>query len=61
MFQDMARTDIHYKKKWLWEDNSVNTQGRIIWFQEFHFNPFCTFHDIAQTGIHYDKYKVKGR
>jgi len=29
-FQDMAQTHIHYKKKWLWEDNYVNIQGRIM-------------------------------
>jgi len=26
---------------------------------KFNFNPFCTFQDMAQTGIYYDKYKVK--
>ena len=28
--KDMAQTDIHYEKKWLWGDNSVNIQGRIM-------------------------------
>ena len=28
--QDMARMSNHYEKKWLWEDNSVEIQGRIM-------------------------------
>ena len=28
--KDMAQTDIHYEKKWLRGDNSVNIQGRIM-------------------------------
>jgi len=26
---------------------------------KLNFNPFCAFQDMAQTGIYYDKYKVK--
>jgi len=26
----MAQTGIHYGKKWLWGDNYVNIQGRIM-------------------------------
>jgi len=33
----------------------------IYLLTKFHFNPFRTFQDIVQTGIHYDNYKVKGR
>jgi len=30
-FQDMAQTGIHYENnKWLWGDNYVNIQGRIM-------------------------------
>jgi len=29
-FKDMAQTGIHYEKKWLWGDNYVNIQCRII-------------------------------
>ena len=54
-------------EKWLWGDNSVNIQGRII---DFGFCPsahchlsinqdslksFCTFQDNARTGIQYEK------
>jgi len=28
---------------------------------KFHLNAFCIFQDMARTGIHYEKYKVKGR
>jgi len=27
----------------------------------FNFNPLCTFQDMAQTGIHYEKKMVKAR
>jgi len=27
----------------------------------FNFNPFCTFQDMAQTYIHYEKKMVIGR
>ena len=58
------------KNKWLRGDNYVNIQCRIMVLVQCHSPdchlslnqvPFCTFQDIAQTGIHHDKYKVKGR
>jgi len=39
-FQDMARTGINYEKKWLWGDNSVNIQDRIIILVHYPF-PHC--------------------
>jgi len=41
--------------------SSVLPPINIYVWTKFHFNPFCTVQDIGQTGIHYDKYKVKGR
>ena len=31
----------------------------VLGCTKFNFNPFCAFQDMAQTGIYYDKYKVK--
>jgi len=36
---------------WYMRDNSVIYRVGL-WF---HFNPICTFQDMAQTGIHYEK------
>ena len=48
-------------------DNTVNIQGRIMvivpflpltdiyLLTKFHFNPFCTFQDMARTGNNYEK------
>ena len=49
-------------------DNSVNIQGRImvlgfcrsshchLSIYKFHFNPFCTFQDMARTGNNCEKW-----
>ena len=49
-------------------DNTVNIQGRIMvivpflpltdiyLLTKFHFNPFCTFQDMARTGNNYEKW-----
>jgi len=61
------------KEKMFMGDNSVNQQGMImvlvlgtsshchLSINQVSFQSYCTFQDMAQTGIHYDKYKVKGR
>jgi len=68
----MAQTSIHYEK-WLWGDNSININGRIMVLvycpfsychlstTKFNINPFCTFKDMTQADIHYEKYMVMGR
>mgnify|MGYP007133519434 CR=1 FL=1 len=58
-----------WKNKWLMGDNLINIQRRIMVFvhwpsphchlsiNKFHFNPFCTFQDMAFTSIHYEQNK----
>ena len=63
-FQDIDQTGIHYEKKWLRGDNSINIQGRImvlvhstsshccLSINQVSFQFLCTFQDMARTGIH---------
>ena len=62
--------DIHplRRKKMVTGDNTVNIQGRVmvlvhstsshcnLSITKFHFNPFCTFQDMTQTGNNYEKW-----
>jgi len=55
-------------KKWLRGDNTVNIQGRSIVLVHstsshchLSINQVSFLYLLARTGIHYDKYKVKGR
>jgi len=66
-FQDMTSI---MKNTWLWGDNSVNIQGRIMvlvhfpsylltfiyLLTKFHFNPFSTLKDMVWTCIRYEKW-----
>ena len=49
--QYMARISDHYGKTWLMGDNSAIYRAGLLFF-----NSFCTFQDMAQTGIHYIKW-----
>ena len=66
--QDLARTSNHYERKnWLWGDNSINIQGRIMVLEhcpsshchlsinQVSFNPCCTLQDLARTSNHYER------
>jgi len=64
----MARISIHNEKRLIRDNPVIYRVG--LWFlcstlpitamymyllTKFHFNPICTFQDMAQTGIHYEK------
>ena len=44
----------------LWFLSSALPLINIYVCTKFNFNPFCTFQDMAQTGIHYEKKWLKG-
>ena len=44
----------------LWLLSSALPLINIYECTKFNFNPFCTFQDMAQTGIHYGKKWLRG-
>ena len=66
--QDMTKKTTFYEKNYretkckigLWFSSSALPLIYIYICTKFNFNPFCTFKDMAQTGIHFDKKQLWG-
>jgi len=44
----------------LWFLSSAHPRINIYVCTKFDFNPFCTFQDMAQTGLQYENKMVQG-